>query len=126
MDIEICPNGIGIYHKNTRTGQYTNIESLTFWKWKTSWITSLNIRAKPICSRNHLNQEINLIKDYAARNGFCKWIAKSIIKQALQTNDGNTIRSKKDDTDSRKIFFNLNYSGKTAERMVKKCIKKLY
>ena len=25
-----------------------------------------------------------------------------------------------------KMFFNLNYSGDTAERMVKSCIKKLY
>ena len=28
-------------------------------------------------------------------------------------------------TDSSKIFFNLQYSGDTAERMVKSCIKKL-
>ena len=44
----------------------------------------------------------------------------------LQTNDSNTTRSKKDNTDSIKIFFNLNYLGETAGRMVKKCIKKLY
>ena len=53
-------------------------------------------------------------------------IANSIIKRALQTNDSNTPRSKKDNTDSIKIFSNLNYSGETAERMVKKCIKKLH
>ena len=64
LDREICPNGLGIYHKITQNGQYTNIESFTLWKWKTSWITSLTIRAKQICSRNHLNQEINLIKDF--------------------------------------------------------------
>ena len=90
------------------------------------WVTSLAIRAKRICSRNHLNQEINLIKDYAAWNGFPKRIANSIIKRALQTNDSNTTRSKKDNTDSIKIFFNLNYSGETAERMIKKFTKKLY
>ena len=32
LDIEICPNGLRIYHKNTQTGQYTNIESFTLWK----------------------------------------------------------------------------------------------
>ena len=32
LDIEICPNGLGIYHKNTQTGQYTNINSFTLWK----------------------------------------------------------------------------------------------
>ena len=46
LDIEICPNGLGIYHKNTQTGQCTNIECFTLSKWKTSWITSLTIRAK--------------------------------------------------------------------------------
>ena len=122
LDIEICPNGLGIYHKNTQTGQYTNIEFFTLWRWKTSWITSLTIRAKRICSRNHLNQEINLIKDYAAWNGFAKRIANSIIKWALQTNDSITNRSKKANADSIKIFFNLNYSGETAERMVKRKI----
>ena len=96
------------------------------WKWKTSWITSLTIRAKRICSRYHLNQEINLIKDYAAWNGFPKRIANSIIKRALQANNSNTTRSKKANADSEKIFFNLNYSGEIAERMVKSCIKKLY
>ena len=30
----------------------------------------------------------------------------------LQTNDSNTIRSKKADEDSIKIFLNVNYSGK--------------
>ena len=126
MDIEICPSGLGIYHKNTQTGQYTNIESFTLWKWKTSWITSLTIRAKRICSRYHLNQEINLIRDYAAWNGFLKRIAESVIKRALQANSSNTTRSKKANADFVKIFFNLNYSGETAERMVKSCIKKLY
>ena len=44
----------------------------------------------------------------------------------LQSNDRNTSRSKKANADSIKIFFNLNYSGETAERMVKSCIKNLY
>ena len=117
LDIEICPNGLGIYHKNTQTGQYSNIESFTSWKWKTWWITSLTIRAKRICSRYHLNQEINLIKDDAAWTGFPEQIANSVITRALQANNSNTTRSKK---------VNLNYSDETAERMVKSCIKKLY
>ena len=68
---------------------------------------------------------MNLIKDYAPSNGFPKRRANSIIKPALQTNDSNTTRSKKENADSIKIFFNFNYSGETAERMVKTCINKL-
>ena len=105
LDVQICPNGLGIYHKNTHTSQYTTIESFTLWKWKTSWITSLTTRAKRICSRNHLNQEINIIKDYAAWNSFPKRIANLIIKWALQTNDSKTTRSKKPNEDSIKTFL---------------------
>ena len=81
LDIEICPNGLSIYHKNTQTDQYTNIESFTLWKWKPSWIISLTIRVEGICSRNHFNQKINLVKDYTAWNSFPKRSANSIIKR---------------------------------------------
>ena len=65
------------------------------WKWKTSRRISLTIRTKRICSRNELNQEINLVKDYAALNGFPERIVNSIIKQALKSNDSNTTGSNK-------------------------------
>ena len=92
----------------------------------TSWIISFTIRTKQMCWRNYLHQEINLIKNYASWNAFPKRIANSTTKQASQTNDSNITRSKKANVDSIKIFLNLNYSGETAERMVKSCIKKLY
>ena len=126
LEIEICPNGLGIYHKNTQTGQYTNIKYFTLWKWKTSRITSLTTRAKRICSRYHLNQKIHLTEDYAVCNGFPERIANSIIKRALQANDSNIARSKEAYAYSVKTFFNLNYSGESSERIVKSCIKKLY
>ena len=63
LDIEICPNGFGIYHKHTQTGQYVNFDSFTLWKWKVSWIRSLVTRAKLICSKNYLGKEIQLIKN---------------------------------------------------------------
>ena len=30
-DIEICPNGLGMYHKHTQTRQYVNFDSFTLW-----------------------------------------------------------------------------------------------
>ena len=74
LDIEICPNGLGIYHKHTQTGQYVSFDSFTLWKWKISWIRSLVTRAKRICSENYLDQEIQLIKNYATWNGYPKHI----------------------------------------------------
>ena len=70
LDIEICPDGLGIYHKHTQTGQYVHITSYTLWRSKTSWIRSLAIRAKKICSANYFYDEIKLIKRYAAWNGY--------------------------------------------------------
>ena len=82
-----------------------------------------------MCSRNHLNKEINLIKDDVAWNNFPKLIANLIIKRVLQTNDSNTIRSKKANKDSIKIFLNVNYSGKLlkewSNHASRNCIKVL-
>ena len=58
------------YHKHTKTGQYVLITSYTLWRWKTSWIRSLVIRAQKICSANYFKKEIQLIKRYAAWNGY--------------------------------------------------------
>ena len=57
LDIDICPNELGIYCKHTQTGQYVHITSYTLWRWKTSWIHSLLIRANKICSANYFNNE---------------------------------------------------------------------
>ena len=70
LDIKIWPNGLGIYHKHTQTGQHVYSDSFTIWKWKISWIRSLVTRAKRICSENYLDKEIQLFKNYAAWNGY--------------------------------------------------------
>ena len=72
LGMKICPNGQGIYHKHTQTGQYVNFDSFTLWKSKVSWIHSLVTRAKRICSENYLDKEIQLIKNYAAWNDYPK------------------------------------------------------
>ena len=86
----------------------------------------INRQSQANMLKKYLNEEINAIKNYAAWNGFPTRIANSIIIRALQSNDSNTTGSKKANADSIKIFFNLNYSGETAERMAKSCFKKLY
>ena len=64
-------------------------------------------------------------KSFASWNGFPKNNTNSIIKKALNdkpnVNDTPSVS-----TDSSKIFFNLQYLGDAAERMVKSCIKKLF
>ena len=125
LDIEICPNGLGIYHKHTQTGQYVSFDSFTLWKWKISWISSLVTRAKRICSENYLDQEIQLIKNYAAWNGYPKHIVNSIVKRALRDKESNNIKEETT-TDTVKIFIDLKFSGNTGDRIVKNCMKKLH
>ena len=58
LDLEICPNGLKVFRKNTPTGQYINMDSFTLWKWKMAWIRSLVDRAKKICSKEKFPKEI--------------------------------------------------------------------
>ena len=97
---------IGIYHKHTQTGQYVSFDSFTLWKWKISWIISLVTRAKRICSESYLDQEIQLIKNYAAWNGYPKHIVNSIVKRALRDKESNNTKEETT-TDAVKIFIDL-------------------
>ena len=70
LDLEINPNGLSIFRKNTFTGQYVNINSFTTWKWKTAWLRSLIDRAFKICTKGHLHLELTKIKRFASWNGY--------------------------------------------------------
>ena len=115
LDIEICPNGLGIYHKHTQTGQYVHITSYILWRSKTSLIRSLVIRAKKICSANYFNHEIQLIKRYATWNGYPGNVLSGIRKHALRNNDNNDTFND-NDIDAVRIYIKIKYSGETADR----------
>ena len=123
LDIEI---GLGIYHKHTQTGQYVHITSYTLWRWKTSWIHSLVIRAKKICSANYFNNEVQLIKRYAAWNGYPRNVVNGIVKHTLRNNDNNNTFNDNDIDVAVRIYINIKYSGETADTLIKKCIKERY
>ena len=106
LDIEICPNGLGIYHKHTQTGQYVHITSYTLWRWKTSWIRSLVIRAKKTCSANYFNNKIQLIKRYAAWYGYPRIVVNGIMKHALRDNDYNNTFND-NDIDAVRIYIKV-------------------
>ena len=84
--------------------------------------TIINEQCQVNILKNHFNKEINLTKDYTVWNSLPKRIASLINKRSLQTKNSNTSRSVKATEDCIKI---LNYTGETAERMVKSCVKKL-
>ena len=66
LHLEMSPNGISIYRKDTNTGLYVNYTSFVPWTHRTAWIRSLVRRALKICSRNKLSEELKLIKKFAS------------------------------------------------------------
>lgn len=81
LDLEIHPDGISIFRKETHTAQYTNFSSYTKWNHKIAWIRSLLYRAKRICSPNKHPAEFQQIKKFASYNGFSRRIFNGIVKK---------------------------------------------
>ena len=125
LDLEISPNGLSIFRKNTFTGQYVNMDSFTTWRWKTAWLRSLIDRAKKICVKGQLHKELTKIKCFASWNGYPKHIVNSMIKRILSKDVSKPNTEKKKDENTPKIYFNLHYAGDQGEQLLKKCFKKL-
>ena len=124
LDIEISPDGLTIFRKDTHTGQYINISSFTPWRWKTAWIRSLIERAKKICSKRSFTNELNTIKKLASWNGYPKYVTNAIIKNILSKDVSNT-RRQEDPHDLKSVFINIPYAGAKGEQLVKSCINRL-
>ena len=122
LDLEICPNGISIFRKNTHTGQYVNYTSVTPWKWKVAWIRSLTQRAVKICNSSNLSKEIKSIKNFAAWNAFPKHIVNGIIKR-ITSKTSRKVNPVNDDV--LKIYLNISYPDQKGEQLIKNCAKKL-
>ena len=58
LHLEICPNGLSIFRKNTNNGQYIIIGSFILCKQNTAWINSLADRAKNVCSKENFPKEL--------------------------------------------------------------------
>ena len=128
LDIKVCPNRLGIYHRLTQTGQYVHIPSYTSWRSKTSWIRSIVIRPKKIWSVNCFNNEIHLTKRYAAWNGYPWNVVNGKIKHTLRNNnnnnnDNNSTFNDNDIDDAVKISIKIKYYGETADWLIKQCMK---
>ena len=81
------------------------------------------IKAKKKCSANYLNNKIQLIKRYAAWNGYPWNVVNGIIKHILRNNDDNNTYNY-NDKDTVRIYIKIRYSGETADRLIKQCMKK--
>ena len=89
LDLEIHPDGLTIYRKDTHTGQFVNFSSYTKWNHKTAWIRSLISRPVSICSPNKLSAEFKKIRMFASYNGYPKNVVNAIFKKCEHQDDEN-------------------------------------
>ena len=81
LDINIASDGLGIYGKDTFTGQYSNLESFVPWRHKISWVRALIDRKLRICTPNKIKIELKLIRKFSSWNGFPKRVANLLINR---------------------------------------------
>ena len=128
LDIEIAPDGLTIYHKETQTGQYMHFKSNTPWLHKTAWISALVYRAKSICSTTKFSFELKRIRQYISWNGFPKRIADKIINKTCENHQRKSSQQQdtgKEEGDKNLVFFHLPYTGIKGEQLVKSCLRKI-
>ena len=120
LDLEIHPDGISIYRKDTHTAQFVNYSSYTKLNHKTAWIKSLISRAKRLCSPARLKNEMENIKRFASYNCF----SRGVVNSASQTcNQARADESQEEEIPS--ISLSLPYIGKGSEKIVRRTKKKL-
>ena len=128
LDLELSPDRLSIFSKDTNTGLYVNFNSYIPWSYCVSWIRSLVSRAHAICKPDKLKLEINLIKKFASWNDFPKTIASAIINRSLNNDDKTDQANESDpnmDTDVRTIYFRMPYFGDKGVSLIKACINKI-
>ena len=121
LDLEIHPDGLSIYRKETHTAQFVHYDSFIKWNNKVAWICSLTSRAIRLCSTNKLKDELANIKRFASYNGFPRWITNKLVRESTNPHP----RRVNDDEDTHDIYMFLPYAGKEAESIVLRCKKRL-
>ncbi|KAL9957548.1 hypothetical protein ACROYT_G039190 [Oculina patagonica] len=126
LDINILTNGIGIYRKDTFTGQYTNFDSFVPWRQKISWIKALVNRIHSICSPNMLKSELKRLKTIISWNNFPSRIANALIRR-FSYDALNKIRTaaNKDKENSITIWLSVPYIGDKTSQLLRSFKRKL-
>ena len=109
LDLEIHPDGLSIFRKETHTAQFVHHKSFTKWNHKVAWIRSLTNRAKRLCSPSKLSKELAIIRKFASYNGFPKWITRKVMKEGLQPKRHTNDEQEAEELDT--LYMFLPYNG---------------
>ena len=123
LDLEIHPDGLSIYRKETHTAQFMHFDSFVKWNHKVSWIRSLTSRAVKLCSPNKLIDELNNIKRFASYNGFPRWVSNKVIRESRNPRPRE---NEEEEEGSHDIYMFMSYAGKEAESVIIRCKKRLF
>ena len=115
LHLEIHPDGLSIYWRETFTAQFVHYDSFIKWNKKVAWIRSLTSRTIRICSANKLNDELTTIKQFASFDAF------PLVKESTHPHP----RRVNDDEDTHDIYIFLPNAGKEAESILLHCKKGL-
>ena len=94
-----------VYRKPTFTGVYTRWDSFSPTDQKIALIRSLTLRAKRICSAEHLDDEILVLQSIFAKNGYPAPIVERVMNQTLHSKPLPLTVERK------KIFMRLPWMG---------------
>ena len=124
LDIEIHNDGLKMYRKETFTGHYTDFNSFVPWRYRVSWIRSLISRAKRICDKKYLPDELKNIRTYAAWNNFPGRVRNSLVRRFCtdKTPPNDETETEEAGID---IWLKLPYIGPKGEVLVKAFVKKV-
>ena len=130
LDISVSPNDIGIYRKDTFSGQYTNFDSFVPWRHKISWIRALVDRIHRICSPNMVKLELKTLKKITSWNGFPSRISHALIRRfsydALLNKNHTTANNSKDKDEPVTIWLSiLFYIGEKTSQLLRSFKRKL-
>ena len=63
LDLELSPDGIAIFQKETNTGLYVNFTNILLWTYCTSWIRSLVARVSVFAQQINCRLKSTSLKD---------------------------------------------------------------
>ena len=124
LDINIASDGLGIYRKDTLTGQYTNFESFVPWRHKILWVRALIDRVHLICTPNKIKTELKLIRKFLSWNGFPRSVANLLIDR-FTTNKQNSAPDRVTNDTSHNnqhstVWLTIPFVGDLITQLVKK------
>ena len=128
LDINISPNGIGIYRKDAFSGQYTKFDSFVSRRYKSSWIKALVERIHRICSPNMVKLELKHLEKITSWNGFPSRNAHALIRHfssnALNKNH-TTANNSKDKDEPVTLWLSIHYIGEKTSQLLRSFKQKL-